>query len=90
MAEESAVNYWEVIISCFWTLNDRFIFLFPQKYGHVAFDSSQKAVFTSCVLRYNPVLNVGSGSPVISKAFVSGLNSLFFSPEGVGIFSHFL
>ncbi|KAJ6520443.1 hypothetical protein C8R45DRAFT_806966 [Mycena sanguinolenta] len=27
-----------------------------EKYGHVAFDSSQKAVLTSCVLRYKPVL----------------------------------
>ncbi|KAL1730779.1 hypothetical protein EV714DRAFT_210090 [Schizophyllum commune] len=27
------------------------------KYGHVAFDSSQKAVLTSCVLRYKPNLN---------------------------------
>jgi hypothetical protein len=25
-----------------------------QKYGHVAFDSTQKAVLTSCVLRYKP------------------------------------
>ncbi|KAF8057061.1 hypothetical protein FPV67DRAFT_1529974 [Lyophyllum atratum] len=28
-----------------------------EKYGHVAFDSSQKAVLTSCVLRYRPQLN---------------------------------
>ncbi|KAF8901980.1 hypothetical protein CPB85DRAFT_1202917, partial [Mucidula mucida] len=28
-----------------------------EKYGHVAFDSSQKAVLTSCVLRYKPVLS---------------------------------
>ncbi|KAG5723975.1 Regulator of drug sensitivity 2 [Termitomyces sp. T112] len=43
-----------------------------EKYGHVAFDSSQKAVLTSCVLRYKPTpatssaigLNgTGSGSP---------------------------
>jgi len=33
-----------------------------EKYGHVAFDSSQKAVLTSCVLRYKPVLNSGSPS----------------------------
>jgi hypothetical protein len=26
-----------------------------EKYGHVAFDSSQKAVLTSCVLRYKPI-----------------------------------
>ncbi|KAF5386788.1 hypothetical protein D9615_002158 [Tricholomella constricta] len=29
------------------------------KYGHVAFDSSQKAVLTSCVLRYKPHVNTG-------------------------------
>lgn len=28
-----------------------------QKYGHVAFDSSQKAVLTSCVVRYRPTIN---------------------------------
>ncbi|KAL0067912.1 Transcription factor [Marasmius tenuissimus] len=28
-----------------------------EKYGHVAFDSSQKAVLTSCVLRYKPQLS---------------------------------
>ncbi|KAI5984088.1 hypothetical protein EDD15DRAFT_2177792 [Pisolithus albus] len=27
------------------------------KYGHVAFDTTQKAVLTSCVLRYKPVIN---------------------------------
>ena len=27
-----------------------------QKYGHVAFSSDQKAVLTSCVLRYKPLL----------------------------------
>ena len=49
MAEESAVNYWEVIISfCSGLLNDRFIFLFLR--------NMQKAVLTSCVLRYKPVL----------------------------------
>lgn len=39
-----------------------------EKYGHVAFDSSQKAVLTSCVLRYKPALNTGSSSPNSSKA----------------------
>ncbi|KAJ3504854.1 hypothetical protein NLJ89_g7725 [Agrocybe chaxingu] len=39
-----------------------------EKYGHVAFDSSQKAVLTSCVLRYKPVLNSGATSPIVSKA----------------------
>ncbi|KAL0945753.1 hypothetical protein HGRIS_012042 [Hohenbuehelia grisea] len=41
-----------------------------EKYGHVAFDSSQKAVLTSCVLRFKPVLNLsGSGSttPAVKK-----------------------
>ncbi|KAH7883143.1 hypothetical protein F5I97DRAFT_1815222 [Phlebopus sp. FC_14] len=28
-----------------------------EKYGHVAFDSTQKAVLTSCVLRYKPLIN---------------------------------
>lgn len=32
-----------------------------EKYGHVAFDSSQKAVLTSCVLRYKPALTVDVG-----------------------------
>ncbi|KAG2340447.1 hypothetical protein BDR05DRAFT_966705 [Suillus weaverae] len=31
-----------------------------EKYGHVAFDSSQKAVLTSCVLRYKPLINTQS------------------------------
>ncbi|KAJ3764455.1 hypothetical protein EV360DRAFT_31349 [Lentinula raphanica] len=34
-----------------------------EKYGHVAFDSSQKAVLTSCVLRYKPQLNISPTSP---------------------------
>ncbi|KAJ2920435.1 hypothetical protein H1R20_g16659, partial [Candolleomyces eurysporus] len=33
-----------------------------EKYGHVAFDSSQKAVLTSCVLRYRPVVNPNSNN----------------------------
>ncbi|KAG0699985.1 hypothetical protein DFH29DRAFT_934450 [Suillus ampliporus] len=31
-----------------------------EKYGHVAFDSSQKAVLTSCVLRFKPLINTQS------------------------------
>ncbi|KAN0094315.1 hypothetical protein V8E55_002602 [Tylopilus felleus] len=31
-----------------------------EKYGHVAFDSTQKAVLTSCVLRYKPLINTSS------------------------------
>ncbi|KAF7302481.1 hypothetical protein HMN09_00882400 [Mycena chlorophos] len=34
-----------------------------EKYGHVAFDSSQKAVLTSCVLRYKPVLPSSTAAP---------------------------
>ncbi|KAI9507257.1 hypothetical protein F5148DRAFT_1276283 [Russula earlei] len=33
-----------------------------EKYGNVAFDSTQKAVLTSCVFRYKPALDQGSGS----------------------------
>ncbi|RDB15465.1 Regulator of drug sensitivity 2 [Hypsizygus marmoreus] len=33
-----------------------------EKYGHVAFDSSQKAVLTSCVLRYKPHLGTAPTS----------------------------
>ncbi|KAK7063699.1 hypothetical protein R3P38DRAFT_2819826 [Favolaschia claudopus] len=34
-----------------------------EKYGHVAFDSSQKAVLTSCVLRYKPTLPSSKSLP---------------------------
>jgi len=35
-----------------------------EKYGHVAFDSNQKAVLTSCVLRFKPILpSTGANSP---------------------------
>ncbi|KIM36253.1 hypothetical protein M413DRAFT_449306 [Hebeloma cylindrosporum] len=47
-----------------------------EKYGHVAFDSSQKAVLTSCVLRYKPVLKLGTSSPVTSKAVAAGTSSV--------------
>ena len=33
-----------------------------EKYGHVAFDSTQKAVLTSCVLRYKPQLTTHATS----------------------------
>ena len=48
----------------------------------MAFDSSQKAVLTSCVLRYKPVLNAGSSSsPIVSKATLSSLCLFsFFKP----------
>jgi len=33
-----------------------------EKYGNVAFDSTQKAVLTSCVLRFKPVITQGAGA----------------------------
>ena len=36
--------------------------LLPQKYGHVAFDSNQKAVLTSCMLRFKPLLPTPGGA----------------------------
>jgi len=33
-----------------------------EKYGNVAFDSTQKAVLTSCVLRFKPTITPGSGA----------------------------
>ena len=57
MAEDSAVNYWEVRTGSL--VPARAQGAHParaQKYGHVAFDSNQKAVLTSCVLRYRPLL----------------------------------
>ena len=42
-------------------INMRWAIVLPQqKYGHVAFDSTQKAVLTSCVLRYKPLINTSS------------------------------
>jgi hypothetical protein len=58
MAEESAVNYWEASLVSDNILH--FLTMLLQKYGHVAFDSSQKAVLTSCVLRYKPLINTQS------------------------------
>ncbi|KAG5654013.1 hypothetical protein H0H81_008322 [Sphagnurus paluster] len=57
-----------------------------EKYGHVAFDSSQKAVLTSCVLRYKPrvpgthsnALNPNPNplaSPMRNKQEVTDLNA---------------
>ncbi|KIK68348.1 hypothetical protein GYMLUDRAFT_35742 [Collybiopsis luxurians FD-317 M1] len=63
-----------------------------EKYGHVAFDSSQKAVLTSCVLRYKPQLNISPGTPrsapngtvssSIMGAGVSGVNTSSSSGPG--------
>lgn len=70
MAEDSAVNYWEVSLLSLLP-SPPLIPLPPQKYGHVAFDSNQKAVLTSCVLRYKPVLPTsGTATPSPSKARV--------------------
>lgn len=45
-----------------------------EKYGHVAFDTGQKAVLTSCVLRYKPNLSLslgagGSGASTNSNSY---------------------
>ncbi|KAF5358803.1 hypothetical protein D9758_008588 [Tetrapyrgos nigripes] len=112
MAEESAVNYWEVsllvssvcevvfadksVLSSFLpglypilytftspslllqrTFHSTILVLSPyppnlSKYGNVAFDSSQKAVLTSCVLRYKPILSVGGGGGSSSSTTAAG------------------
>jgi hypothetical protein len=41
-------------MSAMWTHQDCFSLHYEQKYGSVAFDQGQKAVLTSCVLRYKP------------------------------------
>ncbi|KAF8509653.1 hypothetical protein BU17DRAFT_56011 [Hysterangium stoloniferum] len=46
-----------------------------EKYGHVAFDTGQKAVLTSCVLRYKPSFAVNAGS-----VNTSSLTSAYSSP----------
>ena len=41
---------------------------YVQKYGNVAFDSHQKAVLTTCVLRYKPLLpSNGAATPARVK-----------------------
>ncbi|KAF8153377.1 hypothetical protein B0H34DRAFT_662639 [Crassisporium funariophilum] len=55
-----------------------------EKYGHVAFDSSQKAVLTSCVLRYKPALNAGAASPVFTKASAGGIGASSSSSGSAG------
>ncbi|KAG6817103.1 hypothetical protein H0H87_012624 [Tephrocybe sp. NHM501043] len=42
-----------------------------EKYGHVAFDSSQKAVLTSCVLRYKPSPATSSGIGTTGAGLIS-------------------
>lgn len=53
-----------------------------EKYGHVAFDTSQKAVLTSCVLRYKPRFDLdnnptanGAGVPPTGAATISAYTS---------------
>ncbi|KAH8102096.1 hypothetical protein BXZ70DRAFT_930237 [Cristinia sonorae] len=47
-----------------------------EKYGHVAFDSNQKAVLTSCVLRYKPILPTsGMTTPSPNRATKALLDS---------------
>ncbi len=98
MAEDSAVNYWEVrcfysdhnpprlsccpllhlhhalcsdfdcVLPCFYPLNPSWVYPDDQKYGQVAFDTNQKAVLTSCILRYKPVLpSSGSNTPANAR-----------------------
>ncbi|KAF9462196.1 hypothetical protein BDZ94DRAFT_1220142 [Collybia nuda] len=44
-----------------------------EKYGHVAFDSSQKAVLTSCVLRYKPHLHGDSATSTRGASVAPGV-----------------
>lgn len=46
-----------------------------EKYGHVAFDSAQKAVLTSCVLRYKPAHHKNPGFVPSSAASASAGSS---------------
>ena len=63
MAEESAVNYWEVR---YIVVNDSsaeyYALLWLQKYADVAFNVNQKAVLTTCVLKTKPRITSGSSS----------------------------
>ncbi|KAJ3820780.1 hypothetical protein EV361DRAFT_555180 [Lentinula raphanica] len=54
-----------------------------EKYGHVAFDSSQKAVLTSCVLRYKPQLNISPTSPRNGPAGASASGMMGAGVSGV-------
>jgi len=54
-----------------------------EKYGNVAFDSTQKAVLTSCVLRYKPTVKRGSGSTVTTP----GRGVLGTTPNAEGFIS---
>lgn len=43
-----------------------------EKYGNVAFDSTQKAVLTSCVLRFKPMISSNSGTSTPGKRLQLG------------------
>ncbi|KAH7903610.1 hypothetical protein BJ138DRAFT_113447, partial [Hygrophoropsis aurantiaca] len=59
-----------------------------EKYGHVAFDSTQKAVLTSCVLRFKPLINththVRAQSDPGRKALTGGNNGVAGGQGGNG------
>jgi hypothetical protein len=51
-----------------------------EKYGNVAFDSTQKAVLTSCMLRSKPLVKQGPGSvPLVATSGKEGLVNCCFS-----------
>lgn len=50
-----------------------------EKYGNVAFDSTQKAVLTSCVLRFKPAIAQGAGAATPGP---TGLDTTTPSEEG--------
>jgi len=54
-----------------------------EKYGHVAFDTGQKAVLTTCVLRYKPGI-MHSTNPMTSNISTGGLNTGFGFGSGLG------
>ena len=61
---QSTIGRYAVIHARLWQHSHHAI----QKYGNVAFDSTQKAVLTSCVLRYKPLLPAsGATTPARNK-----------------------
>ncbi|KAH8112864.1 hypothetical protein DFH11DRAFT_1604322 [Phellopilus nigrolimitatus] len=61
-----------------------------EKYGQVAFDSTQKAVLTSCVLRYKPSISFSSsgyGTPVSHRRSSVSTNAAKEKEEGKGFVS---
>ena len=83
MAEESAVNYWEV---CDTPVNMNstdteylyFILMKLQKYADVAFNVNQKAVLTTCVLKTKPrITSSGSSDDTDSQDEESSISCCF-------------